>query len=528
MDGIDLRLPNITGATDRERLSQMQSYLYQLVEQLQWALSNVDTTTVVVTPTPQSLMPAVGGSSGTMLTGDGDDPQSTFNSIKALIIKSADIVEAYYEEINKRLESVYVAQSDFGDFAQKTSQEIEETSTSTTQRFENIQIIITNQGGELETVKGDLQTIGEDISYQQKDIITLNSAIETIDSYVATVEGEVFELDTSLQTAKTELHSKVENTKSELSGSINSTKTELSSTIISTKEELVGNINSVKDNLEGTIDSAKEELSGSIDNAKTELTGDINTAKSELAGNINSTKEELSGSIDKAKTDLSKTIDNTKTELSDSIDSAKTELSGKVDEVDEDLQTAKTATNERIDDTNESVGNLGVALNDANSRIADVDQDLQEAKETISENIQGVRESVTGVNALLEDAKATLRGSIDDLEVYVTGLQNVIIGVTAYLKSGLLYYTDAGIPVYGLEIGQAVKDEVSGEEVFNKYARFTSEKLSFYDNNGNEVAYISDKKLYIRIAEITVAFKIGGLMDLVMSNGDVVTKWVGG
>ena len=63
--------------------------------------------------------------------------------------------------------------------------------------------------------------------------------------------------------------------------------------------------------------------------------------------------------------------------------------------------------------------------------------------------------------------------------------------------------------------------------MFNKYARFTSEKLSFYDSNNIEVAYISDKKLYVKIAHITVSFQIGGLIDLVMNTGDVVTKWVG-
>lgn len=486
--GIDIRMPNITGTTDREKLSQMQSYLYQLVEQLQWALQNVDTTNAaVVSPVPKSLLPT-----GITTT---PDPQSTFNSIKALIIKSADIVEAYYQEVSRRLEGLYVAQSDFGDFVEKTSQEIEETATSTTQRFENIQIIITNQGGEIETVKGDLQTIGEDISYTQKDIITLNSAIETIDSYVAAVEGEVSELDTSLQTAKTELHSKVENTKSELSGSINSTKT-----------ELTGDINTAKSELAGSISSTKEELTGSIDTAKSQLTGDINSAKEELSGSIDSAKSELSGSID----------------------NAKSELTGMVEEVDEDLQTTKTDVNGRIDDTNGSVAGLGAGLNDANSRIAEVDQDLQDTKEVINDSIQGVQDRVTGVNALLEDAKAQLKGSIDDLEIYVAGMKQAIIGVTAYLKSGLIYTTDAGIPVYGLEIGQTVRDEVAGTEVFNKYARFTSEKLSFYDSNGNEVAYISDKKLFIKQAEITVAFKIGGLMDLVMDNGDVVTKWVGG
>lgn len=439
--GTNFRLPNITGPTEREKLTQMQSYLFQLVEQLNWALQYVDTSNgEVVTSVPKSHLPSVGGSYGVMLTGEGDDPQSTFNSIKSLIIKSADIVEAYYEEINRRLESVYVAQSDFGDYAQRTAQEIEETATSTTQRFENIQVIITSHGGEIENVKGSLQTIGQDISYAQKDIVTLHGSVEALDGSIASVEGAVVSLESDLQTSKQELQ------------------------------------------------------------------GSVAAAKTELAGSINSTKTEIEGSID----------------------SARSELSDMVGAVDEDLQTAKTETNERIDDTNESVGNLGVGLNDANSRIAEVDQDLQDSKANILSDIQGVRDSVTGVNALLEDAKAQLQGSLDDLDVYVTGLQNVIIGVTAYLKSGLLYYTDGGIPVYGLEIGQSVKDEVSGEEVFNKYARFTSEKLSFYDSNGNEVAYISDKKLYIRIAEITVALQIGGLISLVMPNGDVVEKWVGG
>lgn len=475
--GIDIRLPQITGQSEREQLTQVKSYLYQLANQLQWALKNIDTTaTVVQSPLPRSLLPS--NEAPTI------DAAATFGSIKSLIIKSADIVDAYYEEINRKLEGAYVAQSDFGAFVEKTSQTIEENSTSTTQRFENIQLIITDHDSNISSIVGELNTIGEDLSYKQSELIKINNNIESLDSSIAFVEGEVGELDESLQNTKTELSSSIINTKEELSGSINGAKNELSSTINNTKEELVGNINSVKTNLEGSIDSTKEELTGSIDNAKTELEG--------------------------------------------SIDSAKSELTGMVDEVDSDLQNTKTDVNGRIDDTNGSVAGLGAGLNDANSKIADVDEDLQDSKAEINNSIQDVQESVTGVNALLEDAKAQLQGSLDDLEVYVTGLQNVIIGVTAYLKSGLLYYTDAGIPVYGLEIGQTVKDEVAGTEVFNKYARFTSEKLSFYDNNGSEVAYISDKKLYIRIAEITVAFKIGGLMDLVMANGDVVTKWVGG
>ena len=517
---VDIRIPQFSG-TEKEQLSQIRSYLYQLAGQLQWALKNVDTSsTVIVQSLPKSLAPSE--------TAGVKESEATFASIKSLIIKSAEIVDAYYDEINTRLEGLYVAQSDFGTFKQWTKQEIEQTSTSTTQRFENLQIIITGHGDDISSIEGNLQTIGQDLSYAQNNIVTINSNIEELDGYVAAVEGDVNALDTSLKTTKQELQSTVENTKNELSGSINSTKTELSSTINSTKEELAGNINNVKTNLEESLDTAKTELSGSIDSAKSKLTGDINTAKSELAGNINSTKEELTGSIDNAKSQLTSDINSAKEELSGSIDNAKSELTGRVNDVDSDLQDTKSEVNGRIDDTNGSVAGLGAGLNDANSRLAEVDKDLQDTKAVVTDSIQGVQDRVTGVNALLEDAKAQLNGSLDDLEAYVSGLKQTIIGVTAYLKSGLIDYTDVGIPVYGLEIGQSVRDEVAGTEVFNKYARFTSEKLSFFDSNGIEVAYISDKKLFIKMAEITVSLKIGGLISLVMPNGDVVEKWVGG
>lgn len=506
--GINLRYPNITGLSEREQLAQMKSYLHQLVGELQWALNNVSEVASVYTPSGNS---SASGSTPTSLTG-----KTAFDAIKPLIIKSADIVQAYYDQITTKLEGQYVAVSDFGTFVEQTEQKIEQNSTSTTQQFEHIQVIITGHDNDIKSIDGTLKTIGEDVSYQQQAIVTINKGIEDLDGSLASVEGEVIALDTSLQTTKTELQSTVINTKNELSATITNTKETLSSDIDSAKTELSTSINTAKAQLESNINSTKEELSGSIDSAKTELEGDLNNAKEELSTNIDNAKAELSGSIDTAKNELSGDINN-----------AKSELTGMVEEVDDDLQNTKTDVNGRIDDTNGSVAGLGDRLNDANSSIAEVDKDLQDSKEVINESIQGVQESVTGVNALLEDAKAMLNGSIEDLEAYITELQQVIIGVTAYIKSGLLYYTEAEIPVYGIEVGQSVKDEVTGEVVFNKYARFISEKLSFYDNNGNEVAYISDKKLFIRQAEITIALKIGGLIDLVMDNGDVVTKWVG-
>ena len=238
---VQLRLPNITG-NDREQLAQIRSYLYQIIPQLEFALNNVSTTSSVVTTTPKSQLPANKASDASA--------EVTFSSIKSLIIKSADIVNAYYQEINQRLAGSYVAKSDFGTFREDTEQIISKSSTDIEQLFSHYQQLFTD---------------------------------------------------------------------------------------------------------------------------------------------------------------------------------------------------------------------------------------------------------IENINFTLAD-------------------------VNAYIRSGLLYF-DEGVPVYGLEIGQT--NTLDGERVFYKFARFTSDRLSFYDQNGSEVAYISDYKLYIRNVEINESFQEGGYKDFINSNGGIITRWVG-
>lgn len=89
---------------------------------------------------------------------------------------------------------------------------------------------------------------------------------------------------------------------------------------------------------------------------------------------------------------------------------------------------------------------------------------------------------------------------IQGLRTETEKIQEAIIATRANIKTGILYYDDDSVPIYGVEVGQTT--EVNGEELFNKFARFTSSRLSFYDANGSEVAYISDYKLYITNAQI--------------------------
>ena len=122
----------------------------------------------------------------------------------------------------------------------------------------------------------------------------------------------------------------------------------------------------------------------------------------------------------------------------------------------------------------------------------------------------------------IDQVFTNLQQIITDIE----GMSHTLIEVNAHIRSGILYYDEKGVPVYGVEIGQ--KTQIDGEEVFNQFARFTAEKLSFFDSNGVEVAYISDQKLYISHVEVTGTFTQGGFIDITLPDKSVVTKWIGG
>lgn len=127
---------------------------------------------------------------------------------------------------------------------------------------------------------------------------------------------------------------------------------------------------------------------------------------------------------------------------------------------------------------------------------------------------------------LQADSKAIKQYYTDIQEIIadIGSLENNLVKVNAHITTGILYYGEDGAPVYGLEIGQRTK--IDDIEVFNKYARFTSDRLSFYDQNDNEVAYISDKKLYITHIEVTGSYNIGALVDTALADGSVVTRYV--
>lgn len=158
---------------------------------------------------------------------------------------------------------------------------------------------------------------------------------------------------------------------------------------------------------------------------------------------------------------------------------------------------------------------------------------VQAYYEEISSRIVGSYVAESDFGAFVEKTEQEIVQSSTDIERIFSDMQGILTDlealnftlaeVNAHIKSGLIYYDDEGIPVYGLEIGQ--RNTIDGEEVFNKFARFTSDRLSFYDQNDTEVAYISDYKLYITNAEVTGTLKLGGF--LVDTSKGLTIKWVG-
>lgn len=131
---VDIRLPQINAATPEEQLMQIRRYLYQFAEQMKWAFANLDTGSdaVVLQNTTKPISNVAADAQA----------QTSFNEIKSLIIKSADIVNAFSVKIEQMLVGKYEALSEtYGTFKQETQQFITNTSEYNLNEFVSNQVL---------------------------------------------------------------------------------------------------------------------------------------------------------------------------------------------------------------------------------------------------------------------------------------------------------------------------------------------------------------------------------------------------
>ena len=101
----DIRLPNISASADAStQMAQMRSYLYQMVEQLNWALSSLDSGGTASLPVQTASLPVKTVGQAAPATSDETDQRMA--NLRDLIIKSAESVQMELDEIKKDYKSI--------------------------------------------------------------------------------------------------------------------------------------------------------------------------------------------------------------------------------------------------------------------------------------------------------------------------------------------------------------------------------------------------------------------------------------
>lgn len=139
---IDIRMPNITATSEAGQLLQIKSYLYQFSEQLNWALNTLESNGEISVVNQSKGGSSSSGSSAfdsDASSSSEENKEASFTELKSLIIKSADIVNAYYEKINTKLKGQYIAVSDFGTYYNNASLELKGTCDGLVQNYSSVQ-----------------------------------------------------------------------------------------------------------------------------------------------------------------------------------------------------------------------------------------------------------------------------------------------------------------------------------------------------------------------------------------------------
>lgn len=86
---VNIRYPNITGLNDKEQLKQIKSYLYQLVDQLNYA------------------MPNASGGSGQTVQVQGEEV--SYYELRSMIIKAINEIDQKFAKLSDKMQSDYVS-----------------------------------------------------------------------------------------------------------------------------------------------------------------------------------------------------------------------------------------------------------------------------------------------------------------------------------------------------------------------------------------------------------------------------------
>ena len=108
--------------------------------------------------------------------------------------------------------------------------------------------------------------------------------------------------------------------------------------------------------------------------------------------------------------------------------------------------------------------------------------------------------------------ESNLAAMVAELEAENTVLKTYKVETEQYTKSGLLYYDDDEVPVYGYAVGEVLtRVIVNGEETVRRedlMATWSAGRLNFWQG-GSIVAYYANNKMYVTDGEFLNSLQIG-------------------
>ena len=193
----DYRYPFITAKEPAEKLAQLESYLRQLVDKL-----NTESTGTVYTQSTAARQ------SGGMTKAESEE--ASFDEIKSLIIKSADIVDHLYEKFSKKLSGLYVGQSEFGQFSESTTALLEATDKRLTTTVASVESIESSNKQFQDQTRENISAIEQTANGVQ---ISVQNIINNGVDKVVTSTGYRFDKDgLRIQSEGTAIENKLDNT----------------------------------------------------------------------------------------------------------------------------------------------------------------------------------------------------------------------------------------------------------------------------------------------------------------------------
>lgn len=176
----DYRYPFITAKEPAEQLKQIESYLRQLVDKLNVSAQTAYTKAVIPGQSPSAAQ------------AQQKQAEQTFDEIKSFIIKSADIVDSLYESVSRKMNGMYVAQSEFGEYTKETSTQLTQTSNGISTTVKNMESLEAANAEFKTQIRNEITTIeqsADKIGIQVTNII--NNGVDK----VVTSSGYTFDAE---------------------------------------------------------------------------------------------------------------------------------------------------------------------------------------------------------------------------------------------------------------------------------------------------------------------------------------------